>query len=290
MLGRRPQPARRGRAGRDSASALGWNAALETQQGMMFSALGLVSFVAIFGGAAIGLIAARSLPEHHFSDETRTAVSLSATVLGTLAALVLGLLISDASDTFSTLSDGVTEISVDLIRIDRLLDRYGPGAEAAQARLLAYAEAKRQELFPAPDKPRIANDETARLLETTQDALLALPDLDVRHAWLRDKALELSDDLAQARWLLEQRSTSSIPVPFLLLLVFWLAIVFGCFGLFAPPNATAITTLFLCSVAISGGITMILELDQPFAGSVRISPAPMENAISLLGGSVVPSH
>lgn len=250
---------------------------------MFFSGLGLVSFIIIFGGAVCGMVAARSLPEHHFSDETRTAVSLSATVLGTLAALVLGLLISDASATFTTLSDGVTEISVDLIRMDRQLERYGPEAQPARARVLAYATAKDAELFPAAGRPHMTNEQTARLLEAAQDAVLALPEGDSRHAWLRSKALDLSDDLAQARWLLEQRASGSIPVPFLLLLVFWLAIVFGCFGLFAPPNATAIVTLLLCSIAISGGITMILELDQPFSGWVRISSAPMDKALVLIG-------
>jgi len=250
---------------------------------MIFSGLGFISFVIIFGGAVFGMAAARRLPEHHFSDETRTAVSLSATVLGTLAALVLGLLISDASATFTTLSDGVTEISVDLIRLDRQLERYGPEAQPARARLLAYATAKETELFPVAGKPSATNQQTALLLEATQDAVLALPEGDARHAWLRTKALELSDDLAQARWMLEQRASGSIPVPFLLLLVFWLAIVFGCFGLFAPPNATAIVTLFLCSIAISGGITMILELDQPFSGLVRISSAPMDKALILIG-------
>jgi hypothetical protein len=257
---------------------------------MLFSALGFVSFVVIFGGAVLGMVAARSLPEHHFSDETRTAVSLSATVLGTLAALVLGLLISDASATFTTLSDGVTEISVDLIRMNRLLERYGPEAQNAHTHLVAYAEAKQAELFPASGQPRVTNEQTAVLLDATQDAVLALPEGDSRHAWLRAKALALSDDLAQARWLLEQRAIGSIPVPFLLLLAFWLAIVFGCFGLFAPPNATAIVTLFLCSLAISGGITMILELDQPFTGLVRIPSAPMDNALALIRSEAAVSH
>jgi hypothetical protein len=249
---------------------------------MFFSVFGLISFGVIFGGAVGGLVAARRLPAHHFSDETRTAVSLSATVLGTLAALVLGLLISDASDTFTTLSSGVTEISVDLIRMDRMLERYGPDAREARARLQLYADAKAQELFPMPGKPAVANNETASLLDATQDAVLALPETDARHVWLQTKVLDLSSDLAQSRWLLVQQSSSSIPVPFLLLLVFWLAIVFGCFGLFAPPNATAIATLFLCSVAISGGITMILELDQPFSGWVRISSQPMDNALAVI--------
>ncbi len=158
-----------------------------------------------------GLVAARNLPSHPFNDETRTAVSLSATVLGTLAVLVLGLLISDASDTFTRPSDGLTEISVDLIRMDRLLERYGPEAQAARARLVTYTDAKGEELFPDPAKPAVSDDETAALMYATQDAALALDEADAQHVWLRAEVLNLSDDLAQARWMLVQRTSSRIP-------------------------------------------------------------------------------
>ena len=53
-----------------------------------FHLIGLIAFVAIFGGALVGIFAARALPEHHLSDETRTAVSVSAAIVGTLSALV----------------------------------------------------------------------------------------------------------------------------------------------------------------------------------------------------------
>ena len=77
-----------------------------------------------------------------------------------------------------------------------------------------------------------------------------------------------------------QQAGSSIPLPFLVLLILWLAIVFFSFGLFAPLNGTAITILCLCSMAVSGGITMILEFDLPFSGLVRISAEPMRHAVA----------
>ena len=117
------------------------------------------------------------------------------------------------------------------------------------------------------------------MMETTQDAILALVPIDERQRWLRSQALTLSDSLLQARWLLAEQARSTIPLPFLILLIIWLAIVFGSFGLFAPPNATAIAVLCLCSMAVSGGITMILELDSPLSGLVRVSAEPMRQAL-----------
>jgi hypothetical protein len=59
---------------------------------------------------------------------------------------------------------------------------------------------------------------------------------------------------------------SSIPVPFLIVLVFWLAIIFASFGLFAPRNATVIAAFFVCALSVSGALFLILELDRSFEG------------------------
>ncbi len=238
-----------------------------------------MAFVAVFGAALLGIFAARALPEHHLSNETRTAVSLAAAVVGTLSALVLGLMISTASSSFSTRSSQVTAISVDLIRINRMMQRYGPEADDVRAKLRTYAKAKMQELFPTTGKPLRSSEATVGMMETTQDAILSLAPTNERQRWLRSQALTLSDDLLQARWLLAEQAGSGIPLPFLILLIFWLALVFASFGLFAPLNATAVMVLCLCSMAVSGGITMILELGHPFSGLVRVSAEPLRDAL-----------
>ena len=243
-------------------------------------AIGLIAFVAIFGGTLLGIFAARALPEHHLSTETRTAVSVSAAIVGTLSALVLGLMISTASSSFADRSREVTIISVDIIRINRMMQRYGPEADDVRAKLRTYANAKMQELFPAAGKPSYTSEATVLLMEATQDAILSLTPTVERQRWLRSQALTLSDGVLQARWLLAEQAGSGIPLAFLILLILWLAIVFASFGLFAPLNATALTVLCLCSMAVSGGITMILELGSPFSGFVRVSAEPMRQALA----------
>jgi hypothetical protein len=61
--------------------------------------------------------------------------------------------------------------------------------------------------------------------------------------------------------------------------VFWLTLLFLSFGLFAPHNATAILTLFLCALAVAGAIEMTQELNTPFQGIIRISSKPMKDAL-----------
>jgi hypothetical protein len=64
--------------------------------------------------------------------------------------------------------------------------------------------------------------------------------------------------------------------------VFWLAIVFTSFGLFAPHNLTAGAALFLCAIAVSCAVQVIFELDTPFQGIIRISSAPTRHALEMI--------
>ncbi|RBP12896.1 hypothetical protein DFR50_11385 [Roseiarcus fermentans] len=240
--------------------------------------VGLIAFAVIFGGALTGLLAARLLPEDHLSSNTRDAVSVAVAVVGTLAALVIGLLISTASRSFSDRSDALTELSSSLIRADRILIRYGPEANGARVKLRAYATAKAQELFPQSGEPPVSNDDTLALIEAAQDAVIALAARTPQQEFARSHALTLTDQVFDARWKLFQQQ-SSIPAPFLVLLIFWLVLVFASFGLFAPPNATVVAAMLLCALAISGGIVMILEFDSSFSGVIRVSSDPLRKAL-----------
>jgi hypothetical protein len=55
----------------------------------------------LFGGALLGMLAHYVLPERHLSGETKSLISVSTAVIGTLSALVLGLLLSTASTSFA---------------------------------------------------------------------------------------------------------------------------------------------------------------------------------------------
>jgi len=69
----------------------------------------------------------------------------------------------------------------------------------------------------------------------------------------------------------------------LIVLVLWLCIIFGSFGLFAPGNATVIAALFMCALSTSGAIFLIQEMSTPLGGMVRVSVAPMRVALARLG-------
>jgi hypothetical protein len=189
-------------------------------------------------------------------------------------------MITAANSSFTKRSDEVRELSLQVIRIDRNLRRYGTEADDARAKLREWATVKTQQLFPEKGQSVPSSETTVRILESVQDALLALKPKDEHQKYLRTLSLTLSSTLIQARWALEQRMGHSIPVPFLVLLIFWLAIVFASFGLFAPTNATTITALLLCCLAVAGGIVLIEELDNPSSGLIRLPSEPMRKALT----------
>ena len=67
-------------------------------------------------------------------------------------------------------------------------------------------------------------------------------------------------------------SGASIPVPFLVVLIFWLLILFAGFGLFALRNTMVIASLFVCALSVGGAVFLVLEMGGPFDGLITVSP------------------
>ena len=246
--------------------------------------VGLVIVSILFGCALLAIGIARFLPEHQLSDDTKSVVSISMAVVGTLSALVLGLLISTANAFYIAKTQRVTQISVDMISLDRLLRRYGPEAQDIRALLRGYVAAKLQDLFPEnPDQlPNLDNEATVSLLEQLQNKILALHPVGDTQRWLQSQALQLAADAMATRWELGEEHLIKTPVFLVVLVVFWFAILFASFGLFAPANIISITAIFLCSVGVGTAIPMMTELQTPFHGLIRISSAPLLHALSVI--------
>jgi uncharacterized protein (DUF486 family) len=100
---------------------------------------------------------------------------------------------------------------------------------------------------------------------------------------LKTRALLLVDEVFATRWLAILKEKVPLPMPLLVALVFWLVAIFGTFGLYAPRNGTTIAVLLVCALSTSGAIFLILELNSPLNGVVRVSLTPMREALAVLG-------
>ena len=242
-----------------------------------------VMFACTFGGALLGMFLRPLLPENHLSPESKSIVNLGAGIIGTMAALVLGLLVASAKGSYDTQSNELTDMSSKIVVLDRVLAHYGPETKDARD-LLRSAVNRMLDQGWQEDTPQHAKSvPTAAGGEIIYDRLQELSPKDESQRTLKAQALAIAMTLGQTRWLMFEQRGSSISKPLLIIMIFWLTINFVSFGLFAPRNGTVIATLFLCALAVSGAIFLILEMYEPFTGLIRIPSAPLHSALAQLG-------
>jgi len=245
-------------------------------------AISALVFGCVFGGALVGLSLRGRVPEHHLASDSRDVVKLGIGLIGTMAALVLGLLVTSAKGSYDTQRSELTQMSANLILLDRLLAHYGPEADGARMLLRQLAINTLHQLWPE-EKDAAPQPPTMSAGDAYFDKIQELAPRNDSERTLQSQAQSMSVNLGQLRWLLFEQSGSAISMPMLVVLVFWLAIIFAGFGALAPRNSTVVATLFLCALAVSGAIFLILELDRPFHGLIKISSLPLRIAISHLG-------
>ena len=245
----------------------------------------LISVGCIFGGALLGLLLSRVLPEHHLRDNSKDTVKVVAGTIATLAALVLGLLVGSAKNSFDALNTEITQSSTKVILLDRALAAYGPETKEAREQLRRGVITLIQTFWPEEktEASGFAVFERTNKIETLQAKLRELTPATDAQRQLLSQAQQISSDLVQSRWLVIEQAQSALPVPFLVVLLFWLSMLHLSFGLFAARNATVITVLLISALSVSGAIFIILEMSHPLQGMVKVSSAPMRKALEHLG-------
>jgi hypothetical protein len=248
-------------------------------------AISWIAFGCVFGGALAGMLIRRIVPEHHLGTDSKDVIKLAMGLLATMSALVLALLISSAKTSHDTQSTEVTQMAADFIQLDRVLAHYGP--QTSDARALLYAT-----VAQGLSQTQSGNSYHSRQLDapvTTASAnsfFEKIQQLEPRSDFQRSlyaQAMQIGAELGRLRSLLLEQTGGSIPMPFLVVLIFWLAMLFASFGLFAPSNATVVGVLLICAISVAGAIFLVLEMDRPFEGLIQISGAPLHNALAHLG-------
>jgi hypothetical protein len=219
------------------------------------------------------------LPDHHLSSETRDAVKLAVGMVVTMSALVLGLLVASSKGAYDAERSEVTQMGAKVAFLDHLLVLYGPEAKDARTKLRSAIEQAIQRIWP-PDPG--ASQIVTPNLQAGDAVLAAIQGLNARdetQKMLKSQAMAATMDVGQLRALLVAQSVSSVSRPLVVILVIWLVVAFLSFGLYAPANSTAISALVISALSVSGAIFLILELDQPFRGMVRIPSDTMVQAL-----------
>jgi hypothetical protein len=244
----------------------------------------LIAFAVILCGALAGALLRHALPGHHLADDGKDIVRLGAGLIGTIAALVLGLLIASAKSSYDTQSNQVQRVTADIVLLDQLLAQYGPEARPIRDLMRQAIEPMVERLWRQSGTEAVKNAPFAATA-VAEDAFAKIgelpPQTDAQRS-LQARAIQVSTDLAQTRLALFVQAGSSIPMPFLAVLVFWLAIIFASFSLFARLNPTLIAAFIVFALSASAALFLILEMSEPFTGLMQIPSAPLRNALAPL--------
>jgi hypothetical protein len=239
---------------------------------------GLIVFICTFAGALLGIWLRTVLPEHHFTADSRDTVKVGVGLIATMTALVLGLVTASAKSSFDAVNAAVKQTAIEILALDRVLARYG--AETGEIRKgLQHAVAARIGMLWPQGSPKPAVQDPIRSgaaseAEGLVDVIRRLkPGNDSQRA-LQERALNLAESLLHSRWVVLAGTTPSVPVPFLVVLLFWLTLTFASFGLFAPWNATVLAVLCICALSVGSAVFLVLEMDAPFEGLLRVSAEP----------------
>lgn len=250
-------------------------------------AVSAIVFAGTCGGALAGLLLRSVLPDRHLAADSKDVISLSTGLIGTLTALVLGLLIGSAKTSFDTQRTGVAQLAANAIMLDRALALYGQETQPTRELLRESVTDVLHKVWPeervaTPQTPTGDGSETHY-----QELFQRIVGLDAKsdtQKTLQSQALKEYVDSGQLRWqLFAQRADGSIPTPLLAVMVAWLILLLGSFALFAPRNATALFALAVCALSVSSAIFLMLELDRSFGGLIRVSGEPLRVALEQLG-------
>ena len=246
--------------------------------------IGLTVFAFTFAGALLGIYGRGVVPDTHLTSESKDIVKLSIGLIATMTALVLGLVVASAKTTFDTTTAGIRNGAAAILTLDRLLARYGSETKEIRDLLRQAIIYRVDSTWPEENASSAnVNDPVAvGAVERLEDRIQRLAPQNDRQRWLQSRALTISNELLQARWFVHTVG-AAVPIPFLVALVFWLTFIFAAFGVMAPRNATLIGILLISALSVAISIYLILELEHPFDGLIKVSSDPMRFLLRHLG-------
>jgi len=211
-------------------------------------------------------------------DETLNVVRLTANVFVVMTSLILGLLINSAKSTLDSVDRNIHAFAAGLIMLDRWLEHYGTEADGARQRLLAYA--KHAGLVFQDYQGTTSDREGEKLLNDVGTSINALKPQDAERRALLQSAQQQFVRLSELRWLIVGTTRGTIPAPLVALVVACLMLVFASYAWRAPSSAGVVASFFVASLLLTAAIVLILDMDRPFTGPVRVSGDAVTRAVT----------
>ena len=241
-------------------------------------------FIATFLAALAGFRLQKSVPTSFTDDATEGNVKVVLGMLSMLTAVVLGFVTSDSKQSFDKAAGIVSDNAARLVSMDQSLAAFGPAALPIRKQIKQSTEDWIERIkSPLGDADAdLGAVERGRQYEAVVTAIAELKPENTAQERAQARATEQAAALQHDRWVLTTERVAQSPTIFLSILLAWFAIEFFIFGLFANRNAVVtMATIFAC-VTMASSIYLILELEGPMTGQLRIPTRPLERAAAIM--------
>jgi len=242
-----------------------------------------ITFAATFGGALSAAYLRDALPPPHLGKESQDVVRLGMGLVATMTALLLGLVTATARGTFDEHDREIKASAVNILTMDRNLARYGPETQPTRDLIKRALAIRIESIWPShgPDKG-FGTPLTTAAVEDVQNQILRLTPQTEAQRYFKENAVKESEEVLKTRWRILE-SGGAIPGTFLAVVICWLAVTFASFGLYAPRNATVVSVLLIAALSVAAAVFLIVELDGPFDGVIKVSGDPLRFALENIG-------
>jgi hypothetical protein len=242
---------------------------------------------AVFVGGSLGLILHRFLPERHMTGGGKDMIGAVAGLITLLSALVLGLLIWTAYGVYAGQNVAIETVAAKVLHLDLALSDYGPEASDVRKQLRQGIEKTINEIWDSDqdDANFVANNFSAALhnLRGREAALATLhPSIDKQtQALAAAKAAVKS--IGDSRFQMSFALASPTSIPLVVIVATWATILFFGYGLMSGGKIVSIIAVGVGALAVASAAYLILSLSSPYSGLFRVSSAPLEQVLTIMG-------
>jgi len=239
-----------------------------------------ITFACVFSCGMLGISLHKWMPVEEETGDTKDVVKLIMGLVATITALVLSLLIAASSSFYNTQQAEIQQLGVNIAGLDAALVRYGD--ETKPTRVLLRQEITGLLAKMSPEEgvgtDRVGFHSMPSPTDLFSQIERLTPTTTGQH-YVQSAALQLLQSIASTLLLIHEQVNTAIPLPLLAVLVSWLGVLFVGFGLFVRMNVTALSAFFVGALCVSTAMFLLLEMGHPYSGIMRVSMAPLHNAL-----------
>jgi uncharacterized protein DUF4239 len=242
----------------------------------------LASFVSILIGATIGMVLKRTLPADLLEGGSKEAIRLGTGFLSTLAALVIGLMIASAKNSYDTQNTNIRQLGANVVLVDQMLFKYGPETKPARTLLRELISAAASRIWQE-NAERNRHGSTFVVSGTADqfyNLVEGLTPANDEQTSLKSRIVQATTEIGRTRILVFTQSDNAIPAPFFIVLTFWLVVIFASFSVFAEPSPIVIASIVVFAFSVSSALFLIVDLSQPFDGLMQVSNHHLQMVLS----------